>query len=120
MTGAGARKKGSRWELAVAQRFRALFPDYGVRRGFQSRAGTEAPDVVVPGWWIECKNHRRVNLRAALAQAIADAQATPDRVPVAICKDDHAEPVAVLRFDDFLALVARTAPATTTGPGVAS
>ena len=37
-----------------------------------------------------------------LAQAIRDAAGT--RMPVAICKDDRTEAIAVLRLDDFLAL----------------
>ncbi len=115
MTGAGARRKGSTFELDVARRFRAVFPDHDVRRGFQSRGGTEAPDVDVPGWWVECKHHRLVNLRAALAQAVEDAAATPDRVPVAICKDNRTAPIVVLRFEDFVALVTRA----TRAPGAA-
>jgi hypothetical protein len=107
VTGAGSRNKGSRWELEVARRFRDIFPDHDVRRGLQARGGHEAPDVDVPGFWLETKHHRKVNLRAALAQAVNDAAATPDRAPVAICKDNHAAPIVVLRFDDFLALVAR-------------
>jgi len=101
--GACSRRKGAAFERALAARFREVLASPGIRRGFQSRAGTDAPDVDVPGLWIEAKHHRRVNLRAALAQAIAAAP--PDRVPVAICKDDRAEPVAVLRLDDFLQLV---------------
>ena len=105
MTGAGSRRKGHAFERSLVHQFRAVFPDANIRRGLQSRGGSEVPDVDVPGWHVEAKAHRKVNLRAALAQAITDA--APDRVPIAVCKDNRAEPVVVLRLDDFLALLAR-------------
>lgn len=100
MTGAGSRRKGASFERWLVHRFRTVFPDVEIRRGLQSRGGSEVPDVDVPGWHFEAKHHRRVDLRAALAQAIADAGA--DRIPVAICKDNRTEPVVVLRLADFL------------------
>lgn len=103
MTGAGSRRKGASFERWLVHRFRAVFPAAEIRRGFQTRGGAEAPDVDVPGYWIEAKAHRRVDLRAALAQAIADA--APGRVPVAVCKDNRATPLVVLRLDDFLQLI---------------
>lgn len=115
MTGAGSRRKGAAFERALVHRLREVFPDAPIRRGLQSRGGHEVPDVDVPGWHVEAKHHRRVNLRAALAQAIADAR--PGRVPVAICKDNRSEPVVVLRLGDFLALLGRRAtPAPPTPP----
>jgi len=101
--GTHARRKGRRWEQALAARLRAVFADPDIRRGLQSRGGAEAPDVDVPGLWIECKHHRRVNLRAALAQAVTAAPV--GRIPVAICKDDRSTPLVVLRLDDFLHLM---------------
>ena len=114
MTGAGSRRKGAHFERWLVHRFRAAFPAADIKRGLQSRGGAEVPDVDVPGYHIEAKHHRRVNVRAALAQAIADA--APGRVPVAVCKDNRAEPVVVLRLDDFLALVRAQAPAPATTP----
>jgi hypothetical protein len=106
VTGAGSRRKGHGFERWLVHRFREVFPNAIVQRGLQSRGGSEVPDVDVPGYHVEAKHHRKVNLRAALAQAIADA--ATDRVPIAVCKDNRAEPVVVLRLDDFLALVVRT------------
>ncbi len=100
--GRRSRTKGKRWELDVVHRFRAEMPGLEIRRGAQSRGGSEAPDVDVPGLWVECKHGQKVNHRAALAQAIRDAAGT--RMPVAICKDDRSEPIVILRLDDFLAL----------------
>jgi len=109
VTGAMSQRKGKRWELAVVHRIQRATGLPGIKRGFQCRDGAEAPDVDgVPGFWIEVKAHRRVNLRAALAQAIAAAPA--DRTPVAICKDDRQEPVAVMLFDDFTSRSGSDAP----------
>lgn len=100
--GMRSRRKGAQWERALVHRFRTELPGLPIRRGAQARGGSEAPDVDVPGLWLEAKHGQKVNLRAALAQAIRDAG--PGRMPVAICKDDRADAVVVVRLDDFLAL----------------
>lgn len=113
-----SKRKGSTWEREVARRVREEFglSEEECKRGLgQARAAGEVADVDgVPGWWLECKHMKLCNLRAALRQAV---KAVPDdRVPVAICKDDpsgvgeRAEVFAVLRFDDWLKLVAKTMP----------
>jgi hypothetical protein len=102
--GASQRRKGGRFERAVAAAFRVVFP--GAKRGLgQARAGGEVPDVDVPGFWPEAKAHRLTNPRAALAQAIA-AAGSSGRVPIAVCKDDGMEPLVHLRLEDFVALLA--------------
>jgi hypothetical protein len=99
-----SRRKGVRWELDLVHRFQIATGIPDIRRGIQTRDGEEAADVEgVPGLWIEAKAHRRVNLRAALAQAIAAAP--PGRKPVVIGKDDRQRPVALMLLDDFLALL---------------
>jgi hypothetical protein len=104
VTGAGSRRKGHAFERALARRFREALEAPDVRRGLQTRDGAEAADVEgVPGFWIEAKAHRRVNLRAALTQAIAAAPA--GRKPVVIAKDDRQQPVALMLLDDFIALI---------------
>jgi hypothetical protein len=104
LTGAGSRRKGAAWERALARRLRDALGDPDIKRGFQSRDGTDAPDVDLTGWWIEAKVGRKPNPRAALAQAIAAAP--PGRKPVAIVKDDRKEPIVILRLDDFITLIA--------------
>jgi hypothetical protein len=114
VTGAGARRKGLSFERWLAARFRAALGVPDIRRGLQTRDGAEAADVEgVPGWWVEAKAHRRVNLRAALVQALAAAP--PDRKPVVIGKDDRQRPVALMLLDDFITLIA-TSTATTARP----
>ena len=105
MNGAGCRRKGHDFERAVARRFAAVFGNDTVRRGLQYRDGTECPDVVAPGFWVECKAGRRTNPRAALAQAVACSAGKTER-PLAVCKDDRDPAFVVLRLDDFLALFA--------------
>jgi hypothetical protein len=105
VSGARSRRKGAGFERWTAKTFREALGDESIRRGFQARSGAEAPDVDVPGWWIECKHHRRVNVFAALAQAVAVAPA--GRTPIAVVKNDREEPIVALRLADFLALIAR-------------
>lgn len=100
--GLRSRRKGATWERELVHRFAPLVPEASVRRGAQARGGDEAPDVDVPGLWVEAKHGRKVNLRAALTQARRDASA--GRVPIAVCKDDRCEPVVVLGLEDFLTL----------------
>jgi len=109
VSGARSRRKGAHFERKMVRAFRDALGDVSVRRGFQARSGTEAPDVDVPGWWPECKHHRRVNVVAALAQAAVAAP--PGRTPVAICKHDREPPLVALHLADLLALLGR-APGT--------
>ena len=103
MSGARSRRKGLQFERELVKRFREVMPDAGVRRGLQYRAGEEAADVEVPCFWVEAKHHHRTNVREAMRQAIAAC--SPGRWPVAVCKDDHAEPLVTMQLEDFLELV---------------
>lgn len=104
--GRRCRRKGKRWEQEVALEFRHLYGDK-VKRGWQAREGNDAPDVEgVPGWWVEAKHHARVPMRAAFAQA-AEAAEGSGLKPVVIAKDSGQEPLAVLRFADFLELLTK-------------
>ncbi|WP_394845161.1 hypothetical protein LZC95_50065 [Pendulispora brunnea] len=78
-------------------------PDAEIRRGLQARSGAEVADVEMPVFWVECKHHRQVNIRAALRQAV---EAAPQgRIPIAVTKDDGAAPIVTLGLDDFLEFV---------------
>ena len=104
MSGAHSRRKGAAWERVLVHRFREVMPEAEVKRGLQYRSGEEAPDVEVPCFFVEAKHHHRTNIRAAMRQAIAAAP--PGRWPVAVCKDDHADPLVTMQLEDFLELVA--------------
>ena len=103
MSGLRSRRKGAAFERALVQRFREIMPDAQIRRGLQSRSGEDAADVEVPCFWVEAKHHQRTNVRAAMRQAIADCP--PGRWPIAVCKDDRAEPLVTMQLEDFLELV---------------
>jgi len=99
ISGAGCRRKGHNFEREIAQRFAAIYPGYDVRRGLQYRDGADCPDVLTPYWWIECKRGRKPNWRGAWAQAQEASCKQNELKPIAICKDDCAEPVAILALD---------------------
>jgi hypothetical protein len=104
MNGRSCRRKGHAFERAVAARLAEVFGEDVVRRGIQYRAGEDAPDVVCPAFWIECKRGQATNPRAALRQARADAKGS-DRWPVAVTKNDREDIHVTMMFDDFVALV---------------
>lgn len=104
MSGAHSRRKGAGFERELVQRFRAVMPDASIRRGLQYRTGEEAPDVDCPVFWPEAKRGKQPNVRGALRQATNAAP--PGRIPIAIIRDDRAEPFVALSLDDFLEFVA--------------
>ncbi len=103
MGGNHSRRKGHDFERALVHVFREAMPGAEVRRGLQSRSGAEVADVDCPVFFPEAKRGKKPNVRAALAQALA---AAPEgRIPLAVVRDDRAEPFVALRLDDFLELV---------------
>ena len=99
------RDKGKRWERAVASLLRAVFGD-AVKRGWQTRSGSDAPDVDGTPFWVECKHGQQPNVRAALAQAVEAGSAAGDpRPPVAAVKDNNCRAMAVMFLEDWLDLV---------------
>lgn len=105
MKAGGGNAKGKRFERELAAILKPHFPE--ARRGFQFRGGKEVADVDgTPGFRFEAKCGRRTNPRAALAQAIAEKR--EDEIAVAVCKDDRCEPIAVMRLEDLLTLIARS------------
>lgn len=101
--GALSRRKGAAWERALVHMFREAMPDAEVRRGIQCRSGEEVADVDCPVFWIEAKRGRQPNVRAALRQA--ESAAAEGRIPIAVIRDDRAEPFVVLGLDEFLDFV---------------
>ena len=83
---------------------KALRPIFGenVARGYQSRAGGDAPDVDGTPYWVECKKGRRTRIKAALEQG---TEATDGRPVLAVCRDDREEPIAALYLKDLLILL---------------
>jgi hypothetical protein len=86
--------------------FREIYGEE-VRRGWQARAGSDAPDIEgVPGWWLECKVGARPNPVAAIEQATdAVSVAKDDRIPLAVCKQDRHHPTVTMRLEHFMDLL---------------
>ena len=104
--GKKSRTKGARWEREVAIMLRDAMPGAEVKRGWQSRSGSDAPDVDCPCWWIECKVGKRPNLFGALHQAEEAAEGDRQkRAPVVVAKRDREPPVLAMRLDAWLELV---------------
>ena len=109
--GKASRNKGKTFEREVAAALREVYGE-GIRRGWQTRAGDDAADIEGAPWFVECKHHARVNIRAAWMQ-VEDAQTgartkknpAGDLRPLLIAKDTGRETLAILRFDDFLELL---------------
>lgn len=98
-------RKGKRFERELANLFRDAFPGVEVKRGLQGRGGTEVPDVVVPHWHVEAKRGRKPNIRAALAQAIGDADSIGEgKMPIAVIRDDRSEAIVAMRLEDFMTM----------------
>ena len=93
--------KGKVFERRIARMFREQL-GIDVKRGWQSRKGMDAPDVCVPGLWIECKHGKQTRPKAALAQAMSDAKA--GYLPVAITRNDGAPILVTMLFSDWLDL----------------
>lgn len=103
--GAMQRRKGARFERAVARAFAVVFPE--AKRGIgQARSAGEVADVQGTPFWPECKRGNSATVDAALAQALA---ASDGRVPVAVVRKDKKRATATMYLDDFLLLLAGAA-----------
>ena len=103
-SGAYNRKKGADYERELVHQFRKAFAgEDGIRRGIQSRAGVECPDVECPVFWVEAKRMKRPNIRAALSQA---EEGCPEhRVALAVTRANNDKSLVTLSLDDFLEIV---------------
>lgn len=100
-----SRRKGKTFERWLAKTFREIFPT--ARRTLtQQRDSGEAPDISIPGWWVEAKHWRKVNIRATFEQAVDEAKrAKSTDLPVAVTKDNRKEPLVTMRLQDFIDLL---------------
>lgn len=96
--GASQRRKGHDYEREIARQLREIFPT--ARRGLQYQDGIGCPDVAGTPFHVECKRGAKPNPRAALKQAIDDAD--KGMIPLCVIKDDRCEPFAVMRWSDLM------------------
>jgi hypothetical protein len=107
--GQGSRTKGKGYERELAQELRELLNMPSIKRGIgQARAAGEVADVDgVPLFWVEAKREKSTKPKEALAQAeqaiTCDGAQTGaiDKLPLAVCRDDGARPIAVMFWGDF-------------------
>lgn len=105
--GRGARNKGFAFERKIAKLLTEA-TDVEYKRGLgQTRAGaSENPDVYSEHdgrWHFECKRHIRTNIKAAMRQAVEDIkEASAERVPVVVTKDDYGPILVTMNWDDWI------------------
>jgi Holliday junction resolvase len=98
--GKASQRKGRGGELELVRIFQA--------HGIQAEPGKaasygETPDVVaVPGIHCEVKRVERLNVHAALAQAVRDSEKFGDGVPVVFHRRNRQEWLCTMRLEDFL------------------
>jgi hypothetical protein len=94
--GRSQRVKGATFERDIAQRL-------GAKRNIgQARDGGD--DITLGRFRIECKRRKRLGtVQAWLSQAEASCEHADD-LPVVIARQDHGEPLVLMRFEDWLAV----------------
>lgn len=102
--GRSARVKGATFERDLAKYFTEN-TELTAKRGIgQTRSGgAEVSDVDIPIVHVEAKRQKRCRIKAAMAQAIEDANIN-GKLPVAITKDDRQDILCTMRLDDWILL----------------
>lgn len=102
--GRSARVKGASFERELAKYFTDNTKLTAKRGIGQTRfGGAEVSDVDIPIVHIEAKRQKRCRIKAAMAQAIEDANVN-GKIPVAITRDDRADILCTMRLDDWIKL----------------
>lgn len=100
--GKSSQRKGADGERELC----AVLAGYGypVTRGGSMTYGTVPDAVGLPGIHIECKRAEKLNLSAAMAQAVADAQQFNDGVPAVFHRQNRHEWKVTMRLSDWIRL----------------
>lgn len=104
MSGSTSRTKGHKYERKIAQRLKEFWPE--AKRGYQTRDGSDAPDVDGTMYWVECKIGGAPNVFNAMTQA---EKATDGRPCIAVCyrnKKGSRPPseLVAMRWETFVEL----------------
>ena len=100
--GKGSQRKGAGGERELA----AILRDHGyiITRGGSLSFG-EVPDLSgLPGIHIECKRVERLNIMAAMEQAVRDSEAFEDGAPTVFHRRNRSPWLVTMRLDDWLTL----------------
>ncbi len=118
MSGKRSRDKGARFERAIANQLKPIYPK-AVRGVGQTQAGCNGSDVEGTPWWIECKARKVTNIEGAFAQALdAKEQAEDERPVLVITKKDREPKKATLLLSDFIQLIEQKEPESLLGQAV--
>jgi hypothetical protein len=93
--------KGRSFEREILEDIDAALWDADVQH-LEPKKGTRRPDIRGPFFDLECKRGRRPSTRQALEQA--RQACAPGQAPVAVIKDDEADPFVALPWSVFLGL----------------
>ena len=96
------REKGKRGERWVVNEFKAR-GFYAVRRGWQQcmpYRDEVPPDVNAPPFFVEVKNQKKANIRAAMLQCTDDCP--KGQIPIAVVRDTGKPATVTMLFSDFL------------------
>jgi len=100
--GRSSQRKGAEGERELATILRGY--GYDIERGGSLSFG-EVPDLVgVPGLHIECKRVERLNVPAAMQQAIRDSERFQDGLPALFHRRNRQPWLVTLRLEDFMCL----------------
>ncbi len=92
------RDTGARFEREMARRL-------GVRRNLRADYSESAPDLETDSLVVECKYRAHITVVRWLEQAERYAEGS-DKVPVVFARErGDRRPIAILRLDDFLAIL---------------
>ena len=97
-----SQRKGADGERELA----AILRDHGyiITRGGSLSFG-EVPDLSgLPGIHIECKRVERLNIMAAMEQAVRDSEDFEDGVPTVFHRRNRSPWLVTMRLDDWLSL----------------
>lgn len=98
----GSQRKGADGERELA----AILRDHGyiITRGGSLSFG-EVPDLSgLPGIHIECKRVERLNIMAAMEQAVRDSEDFEDGAPTVFHRRNRSPWLVTMRLDDWLSL----------------
>ncbi len=103
MGGKASREKGKRFERWVVNALKLFWPDARRNHDQAERGGH---DIKGTPYTIECKNHKKVPLRAAWNQTLAAAEKRAEP-PLLIWKDLRETPMVMMQFRTFVSLLLR-------------
>ena len=105
--GKSQQRKGADGERELAELLKGF--GYEVKRGGSMSFG-DVPDLVgLPGIHIEVKRVERLNVGAAMEQAVADAERFGDGIPILFHRRNRKPWLVTIHLEDFMRIYGRFA-----------